>query len=155
MRYGENPHQSAAFYRDAAPVAGTLAGWTQLAGQGTQLQQHRRRRRGLGVCEDLRGDTPACVIVKHANPCGVAIGATQVEAYTKAWQTDPTSAFGGILAFNRPLDEATARQIGEHKQFVEVLIAPGHHATRRVPCSRPSRTCGCSRCRSMPRAANA
>ena len=69
-------------------------------------------------------DAPCCVIVKHANPCGVAVGATLVEAYAKAWQTDPSSAFGGILAFNRPLDEATARQIGEHKQFVEVLIAP-------------------------------
>ena len=66
----------------------------------------------------------ACVIVKHANPCGVAVGATLVEAYGKAWQTDPTSAFGGILAFNRPLDEATARKIGDNKQFVEVLIAP-------------------------------
>ena len=69
-------------------------------------------------------DVPACVIVKHANPCGVAVGGTLVEAYAKAWKTDPTSAFGGILAFNRPLDEATARQIGEHKQFVEVLVAP-------------------------------
>jgi phosphoribosylaminoimidazolecarboxamide formyltransferase/IMP cyclohydrolase len=64
------------------------------------------------------------VIVKHANPCGVAVGATLAEAYQKAWQTDPTSAFGGIIAFNRPLDEATARQIGDNKQFVEVMIAP-------------------------------
>jgi phosphoribosylaminoimidazolecarboxamide formyltransferase/IMP cyclohydrolase len=69
-------------------------------------------------------DVPACVIVKHANPCGVAVGATLAEAYGKAWATDPTSAFGGILAFNRPLDEATARKIGDNKQFVEVLIAP-------------------------------
>ncbi len=69
-------------------------------------------------------DAPACVIVKHANPCGVAVGTSLVEAYGKAWKTDPTSAFGGILAFNRPLDEATARQIGDNKQFVEVLIAP-------------------------------
>ncbi|MEY3294628.1 MAG: hypothetical protein RLZZ451_676, partial [Pseudomonadota bacterium] len=69
-------------------------------------------------------DAPACVIVKHANPCGVAVGATLAEAYQKAWQTDPTSAFGGIIAFNRALDEATARQIGENKQFVEVMIAP-------------------------------
>ena len=70
-------------------------------------------------------DAPACVIVKHANPCGVAVGAHLVEAYGKAWKTDPTSAYGGILAFNRPVDEATARQIGDNKQFVEVLIAPG------------------------------
>jgi phosphoribosylaminoimidazolecarboxamide formyltransferase/IMP cyclohydrolase len=69
-------------------------------------------------------DVPACVSVKHANPCGVAVGATLEDAYGKAWATDPTSAFGGILAFNRPLDEATARKIGDNKQFVEVLIAP-------------------------------
>jgi hypothetical protein len=85
-------------------------------------------------------EAPACVIVKHANPCGVAVGATLAEAYQKAWQTDPTSAFGGIIAFNRPLDEATARQIGDNKQFVEVMIAPGSRR-RRGRCSRPSRTC--------------
>ena len=77
-------------------------------------------------------DAPACVIVKHANPCGVAVGANLVEAYAKAWQTDPTSAYGGILAFNRPVDEATARQIGDNKQFVEVLIAPGFSAEARA-----------------------
>ncbi|MFN7724060.1 MAG: bifunctional phosphoribosylaminoimidazolecarboxamide formyltransferase/IMP cyclohydrolase [Rubrivivax sp.] len=122
MRYGENPHQSAAFYRDAAPVAGTLAGWTQL--QGKELSYNNIADADAAWECVKTFDVPACVIVKHANPCGVAVGATQVEAYTKAWKTDPTSAFGGILAFNRPLDEATARQIGEHKQFVEVLIAP-------------------------------
>ena len=77
-------------------------------------------------------DAPACVIVKHANPCGVAVGATAVEAYAKAWQTDPTSAFGGIVAFNRPLDADCARRIGEHKQFVEVLLAPAVTAEARA-----------------------
>ena len=130
MRYGENPHQSAAFYRDAAPVAGTLAGWTQL--QGKELSYNNIADADAAWECVKTFDVPACVIVKHANPCGVAVGATQVEAYTKAWQTDPTSAFGGILAFNRPLDEATARQIGEHKQFVEVLIAPAITAEARA-----------------------
>jgi phosphoribosylaminoimidazolecarboxamide formyltransferase/IMP cyclohydrolase len=124
MRYGENPHQSAAFYREANPAPGTLAGWKQW--QGKELSYNNIADADAAwECVKSFGDTPACVIVKHANPCGVGVAATQVEAYTKAWKTDPTSAFGGILAFNRPLDEATARQIGEHKQFVEVLIAPG------------------------------
>ncbi len=122
LRYGENPHQSAAFYRDAQPAAGTLAGWTQL--QGKELSYNNIADADAAWECVKTFDVPACVIVKHANPCGVAVAGTLVEAYTKAWQTDPTSAFGGILAFNRPLDEATARQIGEHKQFVEVLIAP-------------------------------
>ena len=92
-------------------------------------------------------DAPACVIVKHANPCGVGVGTTPVEAYVKAWTTDPTSAFGGIVAFNRPLDEASARRIGERKQFVEVLIAPA--VTPKAPrCSPPRPTCACSRSRS-------
>lgn len=122
LRYGENPHQSAAFYRDAKPAEGTLAGWTQL--QGKELSYNNIADADAAWECVKTFDAPACVIVKHANPCGVAVGATLVEAYAKAWKTDPTSAFGGILAFNRPLDEATARQIGEHKQFVEVLVAP-------------------------------
>ncbi|MBA4177618.1 MAG: bifunctional phosphoribosylaminoimidazolecarboxamide formyltransferase/inosine monophosphate cyclohydrolase, partial [Leptothrix sp. (in: Bacteria)] len=77
-------------------------------------------------------EAAACVIVKHANPCGVAVASTLVEAYAKAWKTDPTSAFGGILAFNRPLDEATARLIAENRQFVEVLIAPAIGAESRA-----------------------
>jgi phosphoribosylaminoimidazolecarboxamide formyltransferase/IMP cyclohydrolase len=122
LRYGENPHQSAAFYRDAKPADGTLAGWTQL--QGKELSYNNLADADAAWECVKTFDVPACVIVKHANPCGVAVGGTLVEAYTKAWKTDPTSAFGGILAFNRPLDEATARQIGEYKQFVEVLVAP-------------------------------
>jgi len=121
MRYGENPHQSAAFYREAVPPAGTLAAYRQLQGKALS---YNNIADADAAWECVRSfEAPACVIVKHANPCGVAVGATLTEAYQKAWQTDPTSAFGGIIAFNRPLDEATARQIGDNKQFVEVLIA--------------------------------
>ncbi|MBL8333774.1 MAG: bifunctional phosphoribosylaminoimidazolecarboxamide formyltransferase/IMP cyclohydrolase [Rubrivivax sp.] len=122
MRYGENPHQAAAFYREGRPGEGLLARWTQL--QGKELS-YNNIADADAAWECVRSfDAPACVIVKHANPCGVAVAGSLVEAYAKAWQTDPTSAFGGILAFNRPLDEATARRIGDNKQFVEVLIAP-------------------------------
>ena len=139
MRYGENPHQAAAFYREGSPGAGLLAGWTQL--QGKELSYNNiadadaawECARSFDVPDAEGGPLgPACVIVKHANPCGVAVGATLAEAYDKAWRTDPTSAYGGILAFNRPVDEATARRIGEHKQFVEVLIAPGFDAGARA-----------------------
>ena len=122
MRYGENPHQSAAFYREASPPAGTLAGWVQLQGKALSYNNIADADAAWECVKTF--DVPACVIVKHANPCGVAIGTTLAEAYGKAWTTDPTSAFGGILAFNRPLDEETARRIGDNKQFVEVLIAP-------------------------------
>ena len=126
LRYGENPHQAAAFYRDAQVPAGLLAGWSQLQGKALSYNNIADADAAWECVKTF--EAPCCVIVKHANPCGVAVGATLVEAYAKAWQTDPTSAFGGILAFNRPLDEATARQIGDNKQFVEVLIAP--HVTR-------------------------
>jgi phosphoribosylaminoimidazolecarboxamide formyltransferase/IMP cyclohydrolase len=123
MRYGENPHQAAAFYREGRPAEGMLARWTQL--QGKELSYNNIADADAAWECVKTFDAPACVIVKHANPCGVAVGAHLVEAYGKAWKTDPTSAYGGILAFNRPVDEATARQIGDNKQFVEVLIAPG------------------------------
>ena len=122
MRYGENPHQAAAFYREGKPAEGLLAHWTQLQGKALSYNNIADADAAWECVKTF--DAPACVIVKHANPCGVAVGSSLVDAYAKAWQTDPTSAFGGILAFNRPLDEATARQIGENKQFVEVLIAP-------------------------------
>jgi phosphoribosylaminoimidazolecarboxamide formyltransferase/IMP cyclohydrolase len=121
MRYGENPHQGAAFYREAAPAAGLLAGWTQL--QGKELSYNNIADADAAWECVKTFDAPACVIVKHANPCGAAVGAGPGEAYAKALQTDPTSAFGGIIAFNRPLDGATAAHVA--KQFVEVLIAPG------------------------------
>jgi phosphoribosylaminoimidazolecarboxamide formyltransferase / IMP cyclohydrolase len=120
MRYGENPHQSAAFYRDAAPVAGTLAGWTQLQGKALSYNNIADADAAWECVKTF--DVPACVIVKHANPCGVAVAADACLAYTQALSTDPTSAFGGIIAFNRELDVATAEQVA--KQFVEVLIAP-------------------------------
>jgi len=122
MRYGENPHQAAAFYGEARPPAGALAGWTQL--QGKELSYNNIADADAAWECVKTFDAPACVIVKHANPCGVAVGASLLDAYGKAHQTDPTSAYGGIVAFNRALDAATARQIGVNKQFVEVLIAP-------------------------------
>ncbi len=130
MRYGENPHQAAAFYREGHPGAGLLAGWSQLQGKELSYNNIADADAALECVKTF--DAPACVIVKHANPCGVAVGQTLVEAYAKAWKTDPTSAYGGILAFNRPLDEATAKQIGDNKQFVEVLIAPGFSAEARA-----------------------
>jgi phosphoribosylaminoimidazolecarboxamide formyltransferase/IMP cyclohydrolase len=121
MRYGENPHQSAAFYREASVARGLLAGWTQL--QGKELSYNNIADADAAwECVKSFTDTAACVIVKHANPCGVAVAATVGEAYAKAFQTDPTSAFGGIIAVNAPLDGAAAEQVA--KQFVEVLIAP-------------------------------
>ncbi len=121
LRYGENPHQSAAFYREADAPRGLLAGWTQL--QGKELSYNNIADADAAwECVKTFGDSAACVIVKHANPCGVAVAATVAEAYAKALKTDPTSAFGGIIAFNAPLDGATAEQVA--KQFVEVIIAP-------------------------------
>ncbi|WP_448508360.1 bifunctional phosphoribosylaminoimidazolecarboxamide formyltransferase/IMP cyclohydrolase [Immundisolibacter sp.] len=121
LRYGENPHQQAAFYRDLHPAPGTLATFRQL--QGKELS-YNNLADADAAWEAVRGfDTPACVIVKHANPCGVALGADPADAYAKAYACDPTSAFGGIIAFNRPLDEAAARAI-VGQQFAEVLIAP-------------------------------
>jgi phosphoribosylaminoimidazolecarboxamide formyltransferase/IMP cyclohydrolase len=120
MRYGENPHQSAAFYRDSAPAAGTLAHWRQV--QGKELSYNNVADADAAWECVKTFDEPACVIVKHANPCGVAIAPRLLEAYRKALTTDPTSAFGGILAFNRALDRATADALAA--QFAEVVIAP-------------------------------
>jgi len=120
MRYGENPHQGAAFYRDAQPVAGSLASWRQLQGKELSFNNIADSDAAWECVKTF--DVPACVIVKHANPCGVAVGADAAEAYSKAFKTDPTSAFGGIIAFNRPLDGAAAEAI--MRQFVEVVIAP-------------------------------
>ncbi len=129
MRYGENPHQGAAFYRDVAPAAGTLAHYRQL--QGKDLSYNNIADSDAAWESVKSFDEAACVIVKHANPCGVAIGHDCGDAYARAFATDPTSAFGGIIAFNRPLDGVAAEQVS--KQFVEVLIAPGFDdAARRV-----------------------
>jgi phosphoribosylaminoimidazolecarboxamide formyltransferase/IMP cyclohydrolase len=120
LRYGENPHQQAAFYRDLHPVAGSLATFEQL--QGKELSFNNLADADA-AWECLRQfDAPACVIVKHANPCGVAQADALVDAYALAYATDPTSSFGGIIAVNRELDEAAARAMTA--QFLEVLIAP-------------------------------
>ena len=120
MRYGENPHQSAAFYRDLQVQPGALANYRQL--QGKELS-YNNIADADAAWECVKSfDETTCVILKHANPCGVAVGASVLEAYSKAFQTDPTSAFGGIIAFNRELDANAAEAVA--KQFVEVLIAP-------------------------------
>ncbi|GAB4553917.1 MAG: bifunctional phosphoribosylaminoimidazolecarboxamide formyltransferase/IMP cyclohydrolase [Rhizobacter sp.] len=120
LRYGENPHQTAAYYRDLHPAPGSLVTGKQL--QGKELS-YNNIADADAAWECVKSfDTPACVIVKHANPCGVALGANAGEAYAKAFKTDPTSAFGGIIAFNTEVDAATAEQVS--KQFMEVLIAP-------------------------------
>jgi phosphoribosylaminoimidazolecarboxamide formyltransferase / IMP cyclohydrolase len=120
LRYGENPHQAAAFYRDAQPALGALATGVQL--QGKELS-YNNIADADAAWECVKSFTaPACVIVKHANPCGVAVAATAAQAYTQAFKTDPTSAFGGIIAFNREVDGDAASLVA--KQFVEVLMAP-------------------------------
>lgn len=123
MRYGENPHQKAAFFTEQEPAAGTISSATQL--QGKELSYNNIADTDAALeCVKQFNDSAACVIVKHANPCGVAVADSSLEAYEKAYQTDPESAFGGIIAFNRPLDAATAQAIVD-RQFVEVIIAPG------------------------------
>jgi phosphoribosylaminoimidazolecarboxamide formyltransferase/IMP cyclohydrolase len=122
MRYGENPHQSAAFYKDLAAPAGSLAHYRQLQGKELSFNNIADSDAAWECVKSISLDQAACVIIKHANPCGVAIAETAEHAYLKALQTDPTSAFGGIIALNRPCDEACALAIA--KQFVEVLIAP-------------------------------
>lgn len=120
LRYGENPHQQAAYYRDLYPAPGSLVTGVQL--QGKELS-YNNIADADAAWECVKSfDAPACVIVKHANPCGVAVGKDALEAYSKAFQTDPTSAFGGIIAFNRPVDGEAAQAVS--RQFVEVLMAP-------------------------------
>ncbi len=120
LRYGENPHQNAAFYRDEKMPKGSLASFEQI--QGKELSFNNIGDADA-AWECVKTFTePACVIVKHANPCGVAVSDRLLESYQKAFSTDPTSAFGGIIAFNREIDEATAEAV--IKQFVEVIIAP-------------------------------
>src|SRR5208282_2704740 len=121
LRYGENPHQQAAFYRDPRAIGASIAQATQL--QGKELSYNNIADSDTALECVRQFETPACVIVKHANPCGVALADTLEEAYTRAYRTDPTSAFGGIIALNRDLDAAATRAILE-RQFVEVILAP-------------------------------
>jgi phosphoribosylaminoimidazolecarboxamide formyltransferase / IMP cyclohydrolase len=127
LRYGENPHQQAAFYRDLWPVPGTLATFAQLQGKELSYNNLADADAAWECVRQFGTQTPACTIVKHANPCGVAVAHSALEAYERAYATDPTSAFGGILAFNTPVDATTMKTILD-RQFVEVLIAPDYDA---------------------------
>lgn len=132
LRYGENPHQQAAFYRDTEPAPGTLATFRQL--QGKPLSYNNIADADAAwECVRQFGQ-PACVIVKHANPCGVAVSRDSAGAYRAAFACDPSSAFGGIIAFNRPLDEKTAGAVLDN-QFVEVILAPGVDAAASQACA--------------------
>lgn len=120
LRYGENPHQQAAFYKDLSAIPGSIADYKQIQGKELSYNNIADSDAAWECVKSFNG--PACVIVKHANPCGVAIGENALKAYQKAFSTDPTSAFGGIIAFNTTVDKHTASVIGN--QFVEVVIAP-------------------------------
>ena len=124
MRYGENPHQTAAFYRDETPAPGSIATYRQL--QGKELSYNNVGDSDAAWECVKTFQEPACVIIKHANPCGVAIATGPLAAYRSALATDPTSAYGGVIAFNRPVDAATLEAVSA--QFVEVLIAPAYTA---------------------------
>ncbi len=132
LRYGENPHQDAAFYVDPRAPDGSLATARQLQGKALSYNNIADGDAALDCVKQF--DTPACVIVKHANPCGVAVAEDILDAYDKAFRTDPTSAFGGIIAFNRRLDAKTAAAIVE-RQFVEVIVAPAVDADAAEVCA--------------------
>ncbi|MCG6442352.1 bifunctional phosphoribosylaminoimidazolecarboxamide formyltransferase/IMP cyclohydrolase, partial [Vibrio parahaemolyticus] len=121
MRYGENSHQAAAFYVEANPQEASVSTARQIQGKALSYNNIADTDAALECVKEF--NEPACVIVKHANPCGVALGKDILEAYNRAYQTDPTSAFGGIIAFNQELDAETGTAIVE-RQFVEVIIAP-------------------------------
>ena len=123
LRYGENPHQSAAFYRETDATAG-IAAYTQLQGKELSYNNIADADAAWECVKAFERTTPACVIVKHANPCGVALGASPLEAYQRAFKTDPTSAFGGIIAFNATVDRSAAEAVST--QFLELLIAPAY-----------------------------
>lgn len=134
MRYGENPHQNAAFYQEKNPPAGCIAAAGQL--QGKELSYNNIADADAALeCVKAFVTQAACVIVKHANPCGVAVAEDIYQAYDLAYATDPTSAFGGIIAFNRELDEKTAAEIAG-RQFVEVIIAPAISAGAKAALSK-------------------
>ena len=123
LRYGENPHQQAAFYAERDPAPGSMTTARLLQGKELSFNNIADADAALACVRSFNPSLPACVIVKHANPCGVALGASLLEAYERAYSVDKDSAFGGIIAFNRPLDAATAAKILAN-QFVEVVIAP-------------------------------
>jgi phosphoribosylaminoimidazolecarboxamide formyltransferase/IMP cyclohydrolase len=121
LRYGENPHQAAAFYAEPVPPCQSISGVSQLQGKELSFNNIADADAALECVKQFK--EPGCVIVKHANPCGVAVGKATVDAYERAYQTDPVSAFGGIIAFNKTPDVATAKSIID-KQFAEVILAP-------------------------------
>mgnify|MGYP001168814079 FL=1 len=129
LRYGENPHQQAAFYRDPTPLAGAIANYRQL--QGKELSYNNIADADAAWECVKTFEKPACVIIKHANPCGVAVAENLLSAYEKAFQTDSTSAFGGIIAFNGMVDAEVVAAMNARKHFVEVLLAPGFSDTAR------------------------
>jgi len=133
LRYGENPHQQAAFYVASDAQGASIGSASQL--QGKELSFNNIADADTAFECVRQFERPACVIVKHANPCGVSVAESIREAYDRAFRTDPTSAFGGIIAFNRPLDGATAAAIVE-RQFVEVIVAPAVEPEAREACSR-------------------
>jgi phosphoribosylaminoimidazolecarboxamide formyltransferase/IMP cyclohydrolase len=122
LRYGENPHQQAAFYVESPTPAGTVAGATVLHGKELSYNNLLDLDSALNLVREF--DRPAAAVIKHNNPCGCAVGATLAEAYGRAYEGDPLSAFGGVISFNRPVDEATAMQLTEPNRFVECIIAP-------------------------------
>ncbi len=132
LRYGENSHQQSAFYVEAEPAEASIATAVQLQGKALSYNNIADTDAALECVKEF--EAPACVIVKHANPCGVAVGASILEAYDRAFKTDPTSAFGGIIAFNKELDGDTAKAIVE-RQFVEVIIAPSVSPGAREVCA--------------------
>ncbi|MEY8200050.1 MAG: bifunctional phosphoribosylaminoimidazolecarboxamide formyltransferase/IMP cyclohydrolase [Colwellia sp.] len=136
LRYGENSHQQAAFYKEANPEEASISTATQLQGKALSYNNIADTDAALECVKEF--DEPACVIVKHANPCGVSIGDNILAAYEGAYKTDPTSAFGGIIAFNRELDAKTAEAIVS-RQFVEVIIAPSiSDAAAKVVAAKPN-----------------
>lgn len=136
LRYGENSHQDAAFYKEANPEEASVSTAKQLQGKALSYNNIADTDAALECVKEF--DEPACVIVKHANPCGVAIGDDILAAYEGAYKTDPTSAFGGIIAFNRELDADTAEAIVS-RQFVEVIIAPSvSDAAAQIVAAKPN-----------------
>jgi len=136
LRYGENSHQDAAFYKEASPEEASISTANQLQGKALSYNNIADTDAALECVKEF--DEPACVIVKHANPCGVSIGDNILEAYEGAYKTDPTSAFGGIIAFNRELDADTAEAIVS-RQFVEVIIAPSiSDAAAQIVAAKPN-----------------
>ncbi|WP_371187190.1 bifunctional phosphoribosylaminoimidazolecarboxamide formyltransferase/IMP cyclohydrolase [Thalassotalea maritima] len=136
LRYGENSHQQAAFYVEAEPQEASVATAEQIQGKALSYNNIADTDAALECVKEF--DKPACVIVKHANPCGVALGDNILEAYEKAFKTDPTSAFGGIIAFNKELDADTAEAIVS-RQFVEVIIAPVvSEAAKQIVAAKPN-----------------